>query len=189
MIILYVIITIIILYCITASVLIVTGAREKRQIPEATPAVVLGCTVKNNEMSRMLERRCDKALEYLNLSGNSVLILSGGREDEINRAEAQAMFDYLTQKGADPERLIMENQSTTTEENMIFSKRILDTLGYGNEAVIITTDFHQFRSKIFARRAGIEPYSLSSRLAAGTFIKNIVREWIVILGLLKKQEE
>lgn len=186
MIFLYVIITIIILYCAAASVLIIKGAGEKREIPKGTPAIVLGCTVRNDKMSKMLIRRCDRALEYMNGDKNAVVILSGGREDEINRAEAQAMFEYLTENGADSARLIIENKSETTQENMLFSKEILDKLGLGSEAVIITTDFHQFRSKIYAERAGIVPYSLSSRLTAGAFLKNIVREWIVILGLLKK---
>ncbi len=186
MIFLYVIITIIILYCAAASVLIINGAREKREIPKGTPAIVLGCTVRKNKMSKMLIRRCDKALEYLNSDKDAVLILSGGREDEINRAESRAMFDYLTKNGADCGRLIMESKSTTTRENMIFSKEILDKLGLGNEAVIITTGFHQFRSGVYARRVGIEPYRLSSRLTIGAFTKNIVREWIVIPGLLKK---
>ena len=184
---LYVIITIIIAYCIVASALMINGARESRNIPPDTVGIVLGCTVRDNEPSPMLLKRCDRGYRYLKENENAVLILSGGREDEINRSEAQVMFDYLTQeKGIEASRLIIENQSRTTVENMVFSKRIMDEKGFGNRAVIITTNFHAFRSKIYAKREGIEPYNLCSRLSASTFLRNVVREWIVLLGLLKK---
>lgn len=186
MIILYVIITIITVYCIAASVLMISGAKESKDIPDGTVGIVLGCTVKNNEATPMLMRRCDRGLKFLQENKKSVLILSGGREDEINRSEAQTMFDYLIEKGADANRLILENKSRTTVENMLFSKKILEENNYGNRAVIITTDFHLFRAKIFASRAGIDAYGLCSRLTASAFVKNVVREWIVLLGLLKK---
>lgn len=184
--ILYVIITIIIAYCILASILMLKGAKDSKNIPDGTIGIVLGCTVRNNEASPMLKKRCDIGLKYLQENKNSMLILSGGRESEINRSEAQAMYDYLLECGANKDRLIMENKSTTTIENMIYSKKIMNERGFGNEAVIITTDFHQFRSKVYARRAGIKPYNLCSKLSKSTFMKNVIREWIVILGLLKK---
>lgn len=186
MIILYVIITIIIVYCIAACVCMASGASESKNIPDGTVGIVLGCTVRNNEPTPMLKRRCDRGLRFLNENKNSFLILSGGRESEENRSEAQTMYDYMTQKGADRSRLILENKSATTVENMLFSKKILEEKGCGSKAVIITTDFHMFRSRILAKRAGIEPYALCSHLTASAFLKNVVRELIVMPVILKK---
>lgn len=184
---LYVIITIITAYCIVASALMISGAKESTDIPRDTVGIVLGCTVRDNEPSPMLLKRCDRGYRYLKENENAVLILSGGREDEINRSEAQVMFDYLTrEKGVEADRLIIENQSRTTVENMVFSKRIMDEKGFGNRAVIITTDFHMFRSEIYAKREGIEPYKLCSHLSASAFLRNVVREWIVLPWLLRK---
>lgn len=187
MIILYVIITVAAAYCLVASCLIISGARESKNIPEGTVGIVLGCTVKDNKPSVMLMRRCDRGLRYLNENKTAVLILSGGREDEVNRSEAQTMFDYLTAQGADTSRLILENKSTTTVENMIYSKKILEEKGFSNKAVIITTGFHMFRSKCLARKYGIEPYGLCSHLTVKSFVKNVLRELLVLPSMFKKR--
>ena len=174
------------LYVAICLIMIASGIKESGNIPKGTPGLVLGCRVIDSEPCPMLARRCERAKKYLDGDPDAVLILSGGKGSDESISEAQAMFNYLTSLGVSPDRLIKEDKSTTTLENMKFSKAILDKLGRSDEAVIITTDFHQFRAGIMAKREGINPYRLCSSLTPASMVKNVIREIIVMPSLLKK---
>lgn len=186
MIALYIILSLLAFYIIVCLVLIISGAGESRSIPEGTVGIVLGCRVVDDKPCPMLARRCDRARKYLDSDGKAVLILSGGKGSDEGISEAQAMYNYLTEAGVSPDRLIKEDKSTTTDENMKFSKAILESLTDTGEAVIITTSFHQFRAGIMARRQGIKTYKLCSSLTPASMLRNTIREIIVMPSLLKK---
>lgn len=186
MIAIYIIISMVLIYSVTCLILIASGMKESKDIPQGTPAIVLGCRVVGDEPCPMLVRRCKRAEEYLKECDEAVAILSGGKGGDEGISEAQAMFDYLTRAGISPDRLILEDKSATTQENMRFSKRILDEKQMGDTAVIITTGFHQFRSRILAAREGIRTYSLCSSLSAASMVKNVLREIIVMPSLFRK---
>lgn len=182
----FVILGILAIYILICLLLIISGIRESKDIPKGTVGIVLGCPVIDNKPCNMLKQRCDRAKKYLEENPGTVCILSGGKGTDGRLSEAQAMFNYLTDKGVSPDRLIKEDNSTTTKENMIFSKRILEQYNDSDEAVIITSSFHQFRSQILAKRYGLKPYCLYSRVSPSSVVKNYLREIIVLPGLLKK---
>ena len=186
MILVYIVLSLIALYTIACLIMIASGVKESKDIPKGTLGIVLGCRVIDDQPCPMLARRCERAKKYLDSDETAILILSGGKGSDEGISEAQAMFNYLTEKGVSPERLIKEDKSTTTQENMIFSKAIMKELGRGDEAVIITTNFHQFRAQIMAKREGIKPYKLCSSLTPASMVKNVVREIIVMPSLFKK---
>ena len=62
----------------------------------------------------------------------------------------------------------------------------MDENNLGNEAVIITSEFHQFRSTLLAKRTGIKPYNISSKSKPFSLFTSIVREWFAFLGTLLK---
>ncbi len=186
MIAIYIISALAALYVAISLILIISGIKESKFIPKGTVGIVLGCPVINNEPCNMLKQRCDRAKIYLDENPDAICILSGGKGTDKRISEAQAMFNYITEKGVSPERLIKEEKSTTTVENMIFSKELLNNYNGSNEAVIITSSFHQFRSQILAKRYGIKPYRLYSHISPSSVIKNYLREIIVLPVLLKK---
>ena len=186
MIFLYIILSILALYIIACLIMIASGACESKNIPHGTVGLVLGCRVIDDQPCPMLARRCERAKKYLDGDSDTILILSGGKGSDEGISEAQAMFNYLTSLGVGQDRLIMEDKSTTTLENMKFSKAIIDKLGRGDEAVIITTNFHQFRACIMAKREGIKAYKLCSSLTPASMVKNVLREVFVMPSLLKK---
>ena len=51
--------------------------------------------------------------------------MSGGQGPDEDRTEASVMHDYLEQHGIDATRIIIEDQSTSTYENLVFSKELL----------------------------------------------------------------
>ena len=184
--ILTVILIIFAVYCTAVTVKILSFRADPHGIPTDTPAIVLGCKVNDETPSTMLENRIAAAYKYLSENENAVVIASGGKGDDENISEAEAIRNSLVKKGISPERIILEDKSTSTAENMLFSKRIMDENNLGNEAVIITTDFHQFRSTLLAKRNGIEPYSISSKSKPFSLPTVIVREWFAFLATLLK---
>lgn len=170
------------IYAATVTVLVVHGFSASESIPQDTPAVVLGCAVNGEKPSLMLQKRIDAAYDYLTENPQAVCILSGGKGDGENISEAQAMYNTLVEKGIAPERLYLENDSTTTAENLRFSKEILEENGMGDTVVLITTDFHQFRAGLLAKNEGLTAYKVCSRSGAFALPTFIVREWFTVIG-------
>ena len=168
-------------YCTTVSVKVLTYSKNDSNIPDATPAVLLGCRVEGEQPGRMLSQRINAAYDYLTEYPEAVCVLSGGQGRDEKIPEAQAMYNTLTEKGISPDRLIIEDKSTDTKENIANSKALL---GDVDEIVIITTDFHQYRAAIIAERNGLKSYSYSSSSGIFSLPTNIVREWFTVLNLL-----
>ena len=82
--------------------------------PQAEYYLVLGALVNpNGQPSAALAARCDTAIAVLNVNPGSQAILCGGQGGDEPRTEAAAMQDYMIAHGADAERLILENKSST----------------------------------------------------------------------------
>ena len=143
-------------------------AQENR--PEkANVIVVLGCQVKGERPSRMLRRRLDAAIMAMNDNPDTLCIVSGGKGDDEKISEALAMKNYLLEKGMDSDRIIMEDKSTSTYENIQNSLKILDELGMSHDMTIVTDGFHQYRAechRLFSlHRATIPVHILGERVA------------------------
>ncbi len=130
--------------------------------PENTTAVVLGCSVKGERPSRILEERLEAAYDYLEQNPEAFCVLSGGQGPGENISEAECMYRYLTERGIASERLILEDASTTTEENLKYSAALLEERGIGGDITIVTSEFHEYRANQVAERLGITSYSTPS---------------------------
>ena len=119
--------------------------------------IILGAKVNGREPSGALRNRIDVAGEYLEANPDTIAILSGGQGSDEEISEAQCMYERLTARGISPDRLIMEDQSTDTSENMRFSRVLIpeNTQSIG----IVTNNFHIFRSLAIARKEGLENIS------------------------------
>lgn len=142
-------------YVVVISAVIVYAANKT---PDTTStAVVLGCKVDGTNPSLMLTRRLEAAEEYLEKNPNVVCIVSGGQGYNEGISEAQCMYNYLTEHGIEKDRIIMEDKSTTTSENMQFSKKIIEEKGLNKNIAIITDGFHEYRASIIAKEVGLNP--------------------------------
>lgn len=130
--------------------------------PQNTTAVVLGCSVKGERPSRILKERLDAAYEYLLANPKAYCVLSGGQGDGEDISEAECMYRYLTEMGIEPERLLREDASTNTEENLLFSQKLLERNGFSGDITIVTSEFHAYRAAKTAERLGINSYSTPS---------------------------
>lgn len=127
-----------------------------------TTVVVLGCQINGETPSRMLKRRLDAAYDYLSENSDVKVIVSGGQGSDEVTSEADVMRKYLLKRGIDDSRIFMEDKSTSTEENLRFSKEIIDKEGLCGEITIVTDGFHQLRADILAKKQGIEARNISA---------------------------
>ena len=133
---------------------------------DETPAfiVVLGAQVQGDQPSLTLKKRLDLALEYLTGHPQASVVVSGGQGADEAYTEASVMAKYLTARGVDESRVLLEEQASDTRENLEFSRTLAQTHGMRTDRVlIITSDFHLCRAKYLAKKLGMEPYGLASR--------------------------
>ena len=137
--------------------------------------IILGAQWKASGPSYVLQRRLDKAIEYLNANPETKVIVSGGQGYNEPVSEAEGMKGYLVDAGIDPERILMEDASTNTTENLIFSGELLNKAE--DSVVVVTNNFHMFRALAIARKQG---YLHVEGLSAGTYLitvpNNLLRE-------------
>ena len=112
--------------------------------------------------SWMLSYRIDSAYKYLEAHPDSVAVLSGGQGNKEDISEAQCMFNVLTEKGIDPDRLYLEDKSTNTFENISFSKKIIDENNLSTDVAIATSSFHLKRATIIAEKQELKPARISA---------------------------
>lgn len=151
---------------------------------EPRPAVLLGCKVRGTQPSLMLGRRLDAAFDYLENFPDTVIVVSGGQGPGEDISEAQCMKNNLVGRGISEDRIIMEDRSTDTAENMKFSKKLLDDINAGDEVVIITDSFHQFRASLIARKNGLSAQSVSAETPVYLLPTYWVREWFGVIEQL-----
>jgi uncharacterized SAM-binding protein YcdF (DUF218 family) len=118
--------------------------------------------------------------------GRPVMIVSGGQGSDERTAEAVAMAAYLTGRGFPAGQLVCEDQSRTTEENLAFSKAIMDAArpaGPGGKAarcVIVTSSYHVFRTAMIARKTGIRGQVTGARTAGYYWPSAMLREFAAV---------
>ena len=158
---------------------IISGFRAKGEA-NLDYLIVLGAQVKEHGPSAALKFRLDEAYDYLMENENTRCIVSGGQGANEPCSEAQGMYDYLTAKGIAPERIIMEDKSTDTSENIAFSAQYLDK---ENDSVgIVTNNFHVFRGVHLAKHEGIRNVCGISAPSNIYFqLNNMIREFFGII--------
>lgn len=144
-------------------------------------AVVLGCRVYGEEASLALKERLDAAYEYLCDNPETVCVVSGGKGSDEAISEAECMYRYLTEKGIAPERIYKEDKSTSTRENILFSKKIIEENGLNPHLAIVTNEFHIYRACHIAEKLGLECSAVAARTAFWLFPTYYVREMYGIL--------
>lgn len=142
--------------------------------------IVLGAHVDGIRLSKALLERTRRALEYLEKNPETKAVLSGGQGTGEKISEAQAMADYLKEHGIAEERLILENKSTNTNENLQFS---LDKIGDLDVSIgIVTNNFHVFRGVAIGKKCGCRDiYPIPSRYRSWRLLIYIPREILAII--------
>lgn len=142
--------------------------------------IVLGAQMKEKGPSAVLQFRLDAAYEYLSRNEDTVCIVSGGQGRNEPCSEAEGMYAYLTEKGIAPERILREDQSTDTSENIACSAELIGRTDVN--VGIVTNNFHVFRGLHLAKAAGFENVcGIAARSNVYFQLNNMVREFFGIL--------
>ena len=150
-----------------------------RKIQNLEYIIVLGAHVQGTRLTLALLERTRRALQYLEENPDTKAVLSGGQGEGEEISEAQAMCNYLVEHGIDRERLILEDRSTNTTENLKFS---LEIIGLDHSVGVVTNNFHVFRGTAIGKKCGCkEIYPIPSRYRSWRLLIYIPREILAII--------
>jgi uncharacterized SAM-binding protein YcdF (DUF218 family) len=109
-----------------------------------------------------------------------LLIVSGGKGSDEQISEADAMAAYLVERGFPADRVVREDRSRTTEENLVNSRAIMERLRPGSSCIIVTSNFHVFRAAMIARRTGVNGQVTGARTAGYYWPSATIREFAAV---------
>ena len=114
---------------------------------------------------------------------NTIMIASGGQGPDEDISEAECIKNTLISMGADPDRIVLEDKSTSTEENIAFSYKIIKD--ESKKVGIISNGFHLCRAKLIASKEGHHNiYSVPANTLFPVGVHYCVREYFGIMVLL-----
>ena len=140
------------------------------------------------KVTPLLKRRIDKAVEAYRNSKNSHIriIASGGQGADEKISEAQAIVNYLLEETDVPrEAIILEDKSTTTYENLLYSKELGEKLVANPQFLFVTNDYHVFRTSTYARKLKMKGDGLGCRTAGYYIPSAFIREYVALCVKLK----
>lgn len=158
---------------------LIIGSMHDKPDENCEYMIVLGCQIRGTKITRSLRKRLDTAYEF-SKDNDMKIIVSGGQGRGEDMSEALAMKNYLVDKGIEESRIIMEDKSTDTSENMKYSAEFIGDMNAG--VCVVTNNFHIYRAKKLAGGCG---FNNVSGAAAGSdpvlLLNYMVREAIGIV--------
>jgi uncharacterized SAM-binding protein YcdF (DUF218 family) len=156
---------------------------SKSDSTEVDYLVVLGAGLWGETPSLTLRQRLDESLEFIKKNPDIKVVLSGGMGPGETITEAEAMRRYLVERGVDERQIIKEDKSTSTKENLKFTRELLRKIDNREnlKIKIITTNFHMFRSKLLAKSNGFEVYGQPAPIHPLLVPAYYIREYMAII--------
>ena len=177
-------------FIIVEGIIISHSVTKHKESPEYV--IVLGAGVRGTKLSNTLYKRLVTAEKYLNEHQNTIAIVSGGQGPGENISEADAMYNYLVEKGIDKNRVIKEDISTNTFENINNSFEIIREKSGCEEisnVAILTSNFHVFRAVKLAEKAGATNVKgVSAPIHFVVVVNYYVREYFAVVKYILSGE-
>ena len=176
------------LECILIGTIIMT-VKAARKVPsfDKDYILILGCQIrKDGTLTKLLQGRADRALEFAKMQSDNTskpltFVPSGGKGSDEVIAESQAIHNYLVEKGIPEDKIIVEDSSTSTEENMRKSFALIEQQNSDPKVAFATTNYHVFRSGVLAYKEGINAEGIGSKTRTYFWVNAFVREFIATL--------
>lgn len=177
--------------CVMIGTFIATTISH-RHIPkkEMDYIIILGCGLREDGTPiPLLQGRIDRALwlynRQLKKKGTEMMfVCSGGQGPDEIISEAQSIKNYLMSKGIREELILLEDKSTSTYENMKYSREVIEAYTEENgidkmqNIAFSTTDYHVFRSGYLARRLGLIAEGIGSKTKWFFYPNALIREFV-----------
>ena len=153
---------------------VMAGARSEIAQGEGAPEVmvIFGCQVKPEGPSELLRDRLDTALAYLEDHPDMTVVVSGGQGPDEPMSEAQCMYDYLTAHGVDGGRIVLEDRSSSTWENIRYTLELFQngTVEPTGKILAVSNGFHLSRIRLLWSREWEGTYTLSTLAAPSSHL-------------------
>lgn len=165
---------------LTGSMILFRGLGHKDTF---TYMIVLGTTVEGSEPSPMLQDRIDAAAKYMQENPHVIAIVTGYKASGNMVSEAQCMYNGLTKLGIAPERILIEDQATSTAENFQFSLQLLEEeLGRIPQNIgVLSSEFHLLRARLIAKSYGLDVATIPAHTTdTEAFFRYFVREIFMV---------
>lgn len=147
--------------------------------------VVLGAGIIGTRVTPLLAARIEKGIALLHYNPDAMLVLSGGQGHGEDISESEAMTAYAVEKGVNREKIIMESKSVSTQENLLFSRELMDK--EKSEIIIVTTSYHVFRALLLARQQRMKCVGFGAKTKWYFTLNALIREFIAYLHLTWKK--
>ncbi|MDR1615859.1 MAG: YdcF family protein [Syntrophomonadaceae bacterium] len=154
------------LFFVYLQILIIAHEQGDAIPPNVNTVLVLGAGLHGDRPSATLYSRLEKAAAYLLAYPDASAVLCGGQGNDELISEAEAMRRYLENAGISAARLILEDQSTSTRENIANARLLINgimNISPGTEipVIIISNEFHLYRAKYIAEKYHFKGYGLA----------------------------
>jgi uncharacterized SAM-binding protein YcdF (DUF218 family) len=146
--------------------------------------IILGARVKGKVPSLALQFRIDRAAEYLKENPGTLAIASGGQGPGEEISEAHCIKKELVDLGIEETRIIIEDKSTDTYENIRFSKQLIPSSA--KTGLVVTNDFHIFRAKLIAQDEELKVNGLPAKTPVQAILKSYIREYLALSKYILK---
>lgn len=170
------------IFCFSAMLNLVHFTKRKN----LDTIIVLGSGILGKKITPLLKGRVDAGIELLKKNPKAILILSGGQGEGEEIPESKAMYEYCLSKGVDPDRMIQENRSKNTNENLLFSRELLS--GQKDRVAIVTTRYHVFRALELARLQNFRCIGFGSKTKWYFTLNAFLREFIGYIAMTWKTQ-
>jgi uncharacterized SAM-binding protein YcdF (DUF218 family) len=173
-----IVITVFLLSFIIIEGFIINDAQNKN-IENANYVIILGAGLNGSSPSLTLLQRINVAIDYLKKNTNVDVIVSGGKGFRETFTEAEVMSKLLQNNGIESNRIILEDRSTNTYENLVYSGKLIDL---NKKIVIVSSGFHLFRAKNIAKKIGYKNIGgIASKTPLLLLPNYYVREYLAII--------
>lgn len=166
-----------VIFITVESVIIYNGNHYDTEKPDYL--IVLGAGLRGDKISTSLLYRLETALDFHEMYPDLKIVVSGGQGEGENITEATAMRNFLVDNGVDSSLIIMEDKSTNTYENFLYSKQVLEN-ETGKEdftVTVVSNGFHMYRAKFLAKEVGFNVYGYPAPSHKASALVFYVREF------------
>lgn len=145
--------------------------------PAGTPALVLGSQVNGTTPSADLQVRINTAAVWLKKNPSSKVVACGGKGKGESITEAECIRRGLTAKGIAANRILLDDKSVNTDENIKNAKKLL---GSAKSVAIVTDDYHTCRARLLAEAVGLQAYPVPSKTPDSCRTVSVMREFLAL---------
>ncbi len=144
--------------------------------------LVLGSATTGDAPTQAFKERIDHGIWLYENGYAGYLLFSGGKGSADQLSEAMIAKNYAVAKGIPEKAIILEEQSTSTEENMRYSKEIMNARGF-HTAIVVSDPLHLRRAKLMAEDNGIIAFSSPTPTTVfrsfGSKLTFVLKEWLL----------